>query len=536
MLTSVAWHAFAAAAPPDVTTATIADLARAMAQRQTTSEAIVRAYLQRIQAFDDQGPAINAVAVLNPRAIDDARALDRERRAKGPRGPLHGIPVFVKDNIDVAGLPTTVGSQLLEGNVASGDAWVVKRLRDAGAVIIAKASMSEFAAAGGSVLGAPDAIVKAGTVPNGFSSAGGQTRNPHDPERSPGNSSSGTGAGIAAAFAQVGLGTDTGGSIRSPASWNGTVGLKPTMGLIGRSGIAPLALSLDTVGPMARSVYDVAVTLGALTGVDLADPAMRDSAGRYETDYTPFLKRGALRGARIGIARDFGGVDASTDAQFDAAVARLRELGAEVVDPVGFPMYALQGRRGLYVEIVASEFKAQITEWLKTTGPAFPKSFDELVVRANDPATGYRSPEKAVALKFTQSIALDLGDPVYRAIAGEGLASMKAAVDAMFEKHRVDAIVYPTIPRPAMRIDDLRPSSAWSTPTSLANLSGYPDLAVPAGTTPEGLPVTISFLGRAFSEGLLLGYGYDFEQASLAIQLPKHTPKLHGTREQASGR
>lgn len=522
---SLAGASIAGAAPPDVTTATIADLEQAMARRQTTSEEIVRAYLRRIDAFDARGPAITAVRVLNPDAIKDARALDRERRAKGPRGPLHGIPVVVKDNIDVAGLPTTVGSQLLEGNVAPSDAWVVKRLRDAGAVIVAKVNMSEFAAMGGSVLGAPDAIVKAGTVPNGSSTAGGQTRNPHDPERSPSNSSSGTGAAIAAAFAPLGLGTDTGGSIRGPASWNGIVGLKPTMGLVGRGGIAPLALSLDTVGPMARSVSDVAVALGVLTGVDPGDDATRISTGRAEVDYTRHLKRGALRGARIGVVRDFGGVDAGTDAVFDAAVARLRELGAEIVDPVHFPQYALQGRRGLYIELVAAEFKAQITAWLQATGAGYPKSFDELVARANDPATGYRSPEKAVALKYSQSIALDLDGPVYRAIAGPGLAGIKAAVDATFEQFDVDAIVYPTQPRPAMRIDDRSPSSP-SSPTSLANLSGYPDLAVPAGMTPDGLPVTVSFLGRPFSEGMLLGYGYDFEQATRAMRLPKHTPKL----------
>ena len=525
---SIATASPATASPPDVTTATIEDLSRAMAERKVTSEQLVRAYLARIEAFDDRGPAINAVIALNPAALATARALDRERRAKGAHGPLHGIPVVVKDNIDVAGLPTTVGSQLLEGNIAAQDAWVVRRLRDAGAVIVAKVNLSEFAAAGGTVLGAPDHLVKLGTVPNGFSSAGGQTRNPHDPERSPHNSSGGTGAAIAAAFAQVGLGTDTGGSIRGPASWNGIVGLKPTMGLVGRSGIAPLALSLDAVGPMARSVYDVAVTLGALAGVDPADPSTQASAGLADTDYTQHLKRGALRGTRIGVARDFSGVDAGTDLVFEATVTRLRELGAEVVDPIRLPRYALEGRRGLYIELVATEFKAQITDWLKATGPGYPKSFDDLVSRANDPATSYRSPEKAVGLKYSQSIALDPADPLYRAMAGAGLDAIRAAVDAAFEQYRVDAIVYPTQSRPAMRIDDLSPSP--SSPTSLASLSGYPDLAVPAGMTPDGLPVTVSFLGRPFSEGALLGYGYDFEQATRAIRLPKHTPPLQDAR------
>lgn len=520
--------AFAASpVPPDLTTATIEDLATAMEKRQTTSEQLVRAYLKRIEAFDDQGPNINAVIVLDPTALATARALDRERRTKGPRGPLHGIPVVLKDNIETADLPTTAGSQLLEGHVARDDAAVVRRLREAGAVIVAKVNLSEFAGSGGSVFGAPDDWVKRGTVPGGFSSAGGQTRNPHDLDRSPGGSSGGTGAAIAAVFAQVGLGTDTGGSIRGPASFNGIVGLKPTMGLVSRAGIVPLALSLDTVGPMARSVYDVAATLGPLTGVDPADPATRASEGRYERDYTVHLRRGALRGARIGIGRDFVGADPGTDAVFSAAVAKLKELGAEIVDPVGFPFFALQGRRGLYNQLVAAEFKAQITAWLQTTGPAYPKSFDELVARANDPATNYRSPEKAVALQYTQSIALGLDDPIYLATKNEGLVSMKAAVDAVFAKHRLDAIVFPTSPRPPTRIDDrTQPPPSALPPTNLANHTGYPDLVVPAGMTPDGLPVSISFLGPAFTEGRLLAYGYDFEQATHAIRLPKHTPKL----------
>jgi amidase len=196
------------------------------------------------------------------------------------------------------------------------------------------------------------------------------------------------------------------------------------------------------------------------------------------------------------------------------------------VDPVEFPFFALQGRRGLYNHLVAAEFKAQITEWLQTTGPTYPKSFDELVARVNDPATNYRSPEKAVALAYTQSIALGLDDPVYLATKNEGLASMRAAVDAVFAKHRLDAVVFPTSPRPPTRIDDRAPPQPPFPPPNLANHSGYPDLVVPAGMTPDGLPVSISFFGPAFSEARLLGYGYDFEQATRAIRLPKHTPKL----------
>ena len=393
-------------------------------------------------------------------------------------------------------------------------------------MVVAKVNLHEFAGSGGSVGGAPDpAIVKAGTVPNGFSSAGGQTLNPHDLTRGPGGSSSGTGAAIAAAFAQVGLGTDTGGSIRSPSLANGIVGLKPTHGLLSRAGIVPLALTFDTGGPMARSVYGVAVALGVMTGVDPEDEATKKSEGRFERDYTTHLKRGALKGARIGIARDFMGKDAGADLVMEQAIAMLRTLGAVVVDPIKYPDHVIQARPGIYNLIVAAEFKAQIADYLKTTRPGFPKTLDEIVARANDPKSGYRSPEKAVALKYTASVALALDDPVYLATKNEALAATTASIMALFAKHALDAIVYPTLPRPATLIRPETPPPADSA-TSIANQTGFPDLIVPAGMTKDGLPVTISFFGTAFSEAKLLGYGYDFEQATKARVLPKHTPAL----------
>lgn len=518
----------ARAGAPDLTHATIAELDAAMDQGKVSSEQLTKLYLTRIEAYDKQGPGINAVITLNPKALATARALDKERRKQGPRGPLHGIPIVLKDNFDTFDLPTTAGSQLLAGSIPPDDAYVVKKLRDAGAVILAKVNLSEFAGSGGSVSGAPEAIVDKGTVPNGFSSMGLQTHNPHDLERGPSGSSGGTGAAIAAGYAQFGLGTDTGGSVRGPSSANGIVGLKPTHGLMSRDGIVPLALSFDTGGPMARSVYDVAVALGAMTGVDPADPATRKSEGHFETDYTRYLKTGSLKGARIGIARDFLGKDAGTDAVVEQAIATMRSLGAQIVDPVSYPFYLLQARQGIYNQLVASEFKAQITDYLHTLKPGFPRSFDELVAKANDPATGYRSPEKAVALKYTQSIALDLTDPVYLAIKHQALAASKAGVDALFAKYQLDAIVYPTSPRPATYIDTSKPRVPADSPTNIANATGYPDLIVPAGMTPEGLPVTISFFGPAFSEPKLLGYGFDFEQATHAIRTPATTPVLPG--------
>lgn len=513
------------AATLDIDKASIADLNAAFAAG-LTSEQLTTAYLKRVAAYDKQGPSINAVITLNPKAIDDARRLDAERKAGKLRGPLHGVPIVLKDNFDTVDLQTTGGSQLLEGHLPPDDAFVVKKLREAGAVIVAKVNLSEWAGSGGSVSGAPEAIAKKGRVPNGFSSAGGQTRNPHDLTRGPSGSSGGTGAAIAAGFAQFGLGTDTGGSVRGPSSANGIVGLKPTRGLMSRDGIIPLGLSFDTGGPMARSVYDIAVSLGAMTGVDPADSATTPSAGQFKTDYTPYLKKGALKGARIGIARDFMGIDAGTDQVVETAVATLKKLGATVVD-VKYPDPILQNRQGIYNTVVSAEFKHDLAEYLKTTKAGYPKTLDEVVARVNDPKTGYRSPEKAVGLNYTNSVALTLDDPLYLATKNQALAATKAGIDAVFAKYQVDAIVYPTSPRPATPIiPEERPPGGGLSATNFANQTGYPDLIVPAGMTADGLPVTISFFGPAWSEPKLLGYGYDFEQATHAIQMPKHTPAL----------
>lgn len=516
------------AAPLDLTSATVAEINAAFKAGTLTSETLTQAYLARVAAYDKQGPTINAVITLNPKAVEQARALDAERKSGKIRGPLHGVPVVLKDNIDTVDLPTTGGSQLLEGSLPPDDAFITTKLRNAGAVILAKVNLSEWAGSGGSVSGAKDPeVLKKGAVPNGFSSAGGQTRNPHDLTRGPAGSSGGTGAAIAAGFAQLGVGTDTGGSVRGPSAANGIVGLKPTCGLLSRDGIIPLGLSFDTAGPMGRSVYDIAVMLGAMTGVDTADEATRASGAHLKSDYTVFLKTGSLKGARIGIARDFLGRDAGTDAVIEKAIATLKSLGAVIVDPIKYPEHLLASRQPIYNQLVSSEFKAQLTQYLKTTRPGYPKSFDEVVARSNDPKTGYRSPQKAFALTYTASIALDLTDPVYLAVKNQALASTKAGIDALFAKHRLDAIVYPTSPRPAQLITpSTPPAGGGDSPTNFANQTGYPDLIVPAGFTPEGLPVTLSFFGPAWSEPKLLGYGYDFEQATRARALPKHTPAL----------
>jgi amidase len=516
--------------------ATIADLNAAFSNGTLTAVSLTETYLRRIDAYDKQGPAINTVITLNPNALTEAKARDAERAAGKVRGPLHGIPIVLKDNYDTFDLPTTAGSQLLQGSIPPDDAFVVKKLRAAGAIILAKVNLGEFASGGGSVGGAKDpAVIKAGTVPNGFSSMGLQTLNPHDLSRGPAGSSGGTGAAIAAAFAQFGLGTDTAASVRGPSAANGIVGLKTTHGLLSRDGVVPLALTFDTVGPMARSVYDVAVALNVMAGVDPADASTQKSPRPAVTDYTLGLKIGSLKGARIGVARDFMGNHAETDRVIEEAIVTLKNLGASIVDPVNVPEFALQSRQSLFTVIRTAEFKAQIAEYLSTLKPGYPKSLDELAAKANDPATGYRSPEKAYALNYSARVALGLDDPVYLAAKNQGLPLIKAAVDALFDAQQLDAMIYPTSPQPATPIvpagrDGTRESASRSSGAgsalNLANLTGYPDLVVPAGMTKEGLPVTISFLGRAFSEPKLLGYGYDFEQATSARVLPKNTPEL----------
>ena len=508
--------------------ATIADLNAAFKAGSLTAVKLTEIYLARIAAYDKQGPAINAVITLNPKALVEATALDAERKAGKVRGPLHGIPIILKDNYDTYDLPTTAGSQMLAGSIPPDDAYVVKKLREAGAIILAKVNLSEFAGGGGSMSGATDpAMIKAGTIPNGFSSMGLQTLNPHDLARGPSGSSGGTGAGIAAAFAQFGLGTDTGGSVRGPSSANGIVGLKPTHGLMSRDGIVPLALSFDTGGPMARSVYDIAVALSAMTGVDPADPATKKSKGKFEKDYTKFLKTGSLKGARIGVARDYAKVDPETERILEETIVTLKKLGAVIVDPVKFPDYVLQSRVSLSTVIRNAEFKAQIADYLKTLKPGYPKTLDDLVALSNDPKTGYHSPEKAYALKYSASVATELDDPVYLAAKNEGLAMVTSAITALFTKNQLDAIIYPTSPEPAglIKPDDSDKGPADSI-TRFANQTGFPDLIVPAGMTKDGLPVTISFFGTAFTEPKLLGYGYDFEQATKARALPKTTPVL----------
>ena len=507
----------AAAETFDLTTATIEDINKAFDAGALNSEQLVSLSLARIAAYDAAGPKLSAVMLLNPNAMERARTLDAERMDKGRRSPLHGIPVVLKDNFDTADMPTTAGSFMLKGSVPPDDAFLVRQLREAGAIVLAKLNMSEFASGGA------------------MNSLDGPIYNPHDPSRTPSGSSGGTGAAIAAAYAPVGLGTDTGGSVRGPSSANGIVGLKPTLGLLSRDGIIPLALSFDTAGPMARNVYDVAATLGVMTGVDSADPVTARSEDQFKTDYTEFLDADALKGARIGIARDFMESDEEVDWIIEAALEAMRDAGAEVVD-VELPEWLLESRGKFYRAIRYREFRAQIEDYLATTGPQYPKTLADLVKQSKT-LTARR--EDGVIpnpgrwqLMMKEEESGELTDYEYLAVRDHALPLMRGVIGGLMEAENLDAIVYPTSHMRPSRVDpDPDPDGApggGGSPVILANLTGFPDLIVPAGFTGRGLPVSISFLGLAFSEPRLLALGYAFEQLTRARRLPVTTPPLDG--------
>jgi len=495
--------------------ATVADLNAAFDAGTLTSEQLVSMSLARIRAYDRQGPMLRALITVNPKAVDIARQLDAERKAKGRRSPLHGIPVVLKDNIDTADLQTSGGSVALEGSIPQGDAFIVRRLRDAGAVIIGKANMSEFASG----------VAR--------SSLGGQMRNPHDLARTPLGSSGGTGISVASAFAVAGVGTDTGGSIRNPSFTNGIVGLRPTHGLVSRTGIIPMALSFDTAGPLARNVEDVAVMLNVMAAADPADAASRKSDGRVEPDYTRFLRRDALMGARFGIARDFMGQDPDVDWAIEAGLAVLRRAGATVVD-VRLPRWLLDAKGEMYNAVRYPEFATQIADYLKTLHPGYPRDLKELITRVTDVnalrADGAGPNPNRWTLMTREAAAGGLDDYRYTSMRDHGLPLVRAVIDGILTAQTLDAIVYPTNPRRAPLITDPPdpPGGSAGSPMNLANLTGYPDLIVPAGFTGDGLPITLSFFGPAFSEGRLLGFGYSFEQLTHARRLPVHTPPLSG--------
>jgi amidase len=502
----------------ELQSATLTDIQAAFDAGALTSEKLTQLYLARIAAYDKKGPAINALITLNPRALEEARALDAERKTKGPRSPLHGVPVILKDNYNTTDLPTTAGCVFLAGSLPPTDSFITARLRAAGAIILAKSNTSEFALSGKS---------------NGFSSLGGQTLNPHDLTRGPAGSSGGSGAALAAWFAPLAFGSDTGGSVRGPSSANGIAGLKPTLGSLSRAGIVPLALSFDTGGPMARNVYDLAVVMNYVTGVDSHDAATAASAGKLPKNFTTALKPGALKGARFGALRDFMGADDGVDAVINEAIATLQAQGATVVD-VKLPDYILKIRASLFNTVRMAEFKAQITEYLQTLGPGFPRSHAELMKLADaylaEPGgrPGVANAARWEIFHEEAEKGKALTDPEYLAARDQGLPLIRDTLAGILANQQLDAFVYPTSPKSALPLKRDYAAPAPESGTNLANFSGFPDAIVPAGTTKDRLPVTLSFLGRAFSEGQLLAYSYAFEQATHARIAPVTTPALPG--------
>jgi amidase len=494
--------------------ATIASLQDGMTSGRLTARSIAEQYLARIEALNRQGPELRAIIETNPDALQIADQLDAERRAGKTRGPLHGIPIALKDNIDTHDrMTTTAGSLALEGSIPPQDSFVAQKLRDAGAVLLAKANMSEWA------------YWRGMKATSGWSARGGQCRNPYALDRNPCGSSSGSGTAAAANLVALTIGTETGGSIMCPSSINGVVGIKPTVGLWSRSGIIPISHSQDSAGPMARTVRDAAIALGAACGVDPRDGATSASAGKFHADYTTFLDPAGVKGARLGIARSFSGFDDRVWRVFDEAVAALKAAGAEIVDPANLPQNA-DVFQELPTTVLNYEFKANINRYFQSLGPAAKvKSLTELIAfnEANrDREMPYFGQERLVISEATTS----LDAPDYRkAVATIQRATRADGIDALMDRHRLDAIVAPTM-GPAWPTDhvlgDRLDGGSSAGPAAIA---GYPDISVPMGFV-SGLPVGISFFGRAWSEPTLVRIAYAYEQATKVRQAPKYLPTL----------
>ena len=486
-----------------------------MVSGRTTSRAITQLYLQQIASMDQRGPALRHILEINPEALLIAEQLDRERQERGPRGPMHGIPVLLKDNIDTAdGMTTTAGSFALEGSVPLRDAFIVKRLRDAGTVILGKTNMSEWA------------NFRSTHSSSGWSGRGGQGKNPYVLDRNPCGSSSGSGAAISANYAAVAVGTETDGSIVCPAAANGIVGIKPTLGLVSRSRIIPIAHSQDTAGPMARTVADAAILLNILAGIDARDSATSRSRGKSAVDYTRFLDANALKGARIGVAREkyFGYSDAA-DKLVENAIAEMKRRGAIIIDPANVPTAGKFDDTEF--EVLLYEFKADLNSYLAQLGPAAPvKSLAEIIA-FNERNKTREMPYFGQEIMLRAQKKAPLTSQTYRnALARNLRMSRTEGIDAVMNTHRLDAIVAPTgsPPWPIDLVNGDHFTGASSTPAAVA---GYPNINVPAGFA-HGLPVGISFFGRAWSEPRLIAIAYAFEQATKHRQAPRFLPTLGG--------
>jgi amidase len=484
-----------------------------MSSGRYSARQIAELYLHRIEEIDRHGPQLQSVIEVNPDALQIADALDAERKTKGPRGPLHGIPVLIKDNIDTADrMKTTAGSLALEGAHPARDAAVVARLRDAGVVILGKTNLSEWA------------NFRSTHSTSGWSGRGGQVKNPYVLDRNPCGSSAGTGAAIAANLAAIGVGTETDGSIVCPSGANGLVGIKPTVGLVSRAGIIPISHTQDTAGPMARTVADAAALLAVMSGSDPRDPATKPADAHARFAYNTALDRGALKGARIGVARkQYFGYSDATDRLVNEAIAVMRAQGAIVIDPADIPTAAKLD--GCEMAILQYEFKADLNAYLGALDAGSPvHSLQDLIA--------FNEREKAREMPFFGQEILEasqkrgaLTSPAYRAALAQCRTLARTqGLDLVLRRDRLDAIVAPT-GSPAWTTDLVNGDHFTGASSTPAAVAGYPSITVPAGQA-FGLPVGISFIGAAWSEPKLIGLAYAYEQATRHRRPPTFQPTL----------
>jgi amidase len=491
---------------------TVAELQAGMQSGKFTARALAEKYLSRIEAIDKGGPALRSVIETNPDALSIADALDKERKEKGPRGPLHGIPILIKDNIDTAdGMMTTAGSLALVGAKPLRDSFVAEKLRAAGALVLGKTNPSEWA------------NIRCSHSTSGWSGRGGLTRNPYALNRNPCGSSSGSGAGVSANLCAAAIGTETDGSIVCPSSANGVVGIKPTVGLISRRGIIPISHTQDSAGPMARTVRDAAILLGALTGVDPQDSATLGSRGKTVTDFTRYLDANGLKGARIGVVRKYFGFSPRVDQIMQSALDAMKQQGATLVDPADIETI---GKMGPNERLVLSyELKADLNAYLAGLGPAAPvHTLSEVIAfndRHRDQELPYFGQDQFLAAEergpLTTKEYLDALENNHRMARAEG-------IDAVMDKFKLDALVGPT-GGPAWVSDLVNGDAHGGGSSQAAAVACYPSVTVPAGYI-FGLPVGISFFGRAWSEGRLIRIAYSFEQATKVRRPPKYLPTV----------
>jgi len=497
----------------DVVELSATDARDRMASGQLTSEALTKAYLDRIAKVDDAGPTLNSVIEVNPKAVSDAAALDAERKAGKVRGPMHGIPILIKDNVDVAGMVNSAGSLALAGNLPQADAFMVKRLREAGAVILGKTNLSEWA------------NFRSTRSSSGWSSRGGQTKNPYALDRNPCGSISGTGSAIAASLGAIGIGTETDGSIICPSSVNGLAGLKPTVGLVSRTGIIPISVSQDTAGPMARTVSDVALLLTAMAGVDPGDPSGPAANGKIASDYTAFLKADALKGKRFGVVRQAMGYHPDVDRSMAKAIDAIKAAGGEVID-VKIPTY--NAWNDPEFAVLLYEFKDGLNNYLKKSGSPN-ASLEALIAwnKANEkqvmPFFGQEIFEQAQAKgALTDAAYVKARDTARRLAGKDGLI---AALDGnKISGVKLDALVAPSL-SPAWPTDHVLGDHFVGAGYGMAAVAGTPSLTVPIGDS-QGLPLGITFMGRPYSEGELIGFGFALEQTTKARRAPEYVPTL----------